>query len=104
MDLAQGHLAALEHLEASPGHVHVYNLGTGQAASVLEVVAAMRGATGHPLPYEVRDRRPGDVAELWANPAKARRELGWSATRTLADMCRDAWAWQSSHPQGYRGV
>ena len=104
MDLAHGHLAALEHLAASPGQAHTYNLGTGQAASVLEVIAAMQKATGHPLPHEVRDRRPGDVAELWANPEKARRELGWSATRTLADMCRDAWAWQSSHPQGYRGA
>ncbi|MCQ3812761.1 MAG: UDP-glucose 4-epimerase GalE [Acidimicrobiia bacterium] len=102
MDLAHGHLAALEHLERSPGQLHTYNLGTGRAASVLEVIAAMREATGHPLPYQVHDRRPGDVAELRAYPAKARQDLDWSATRTLADMCRDAWAWQSTHPRGFR--
>ena len=102
MDLAHGHLAALEHLGPSAGQAHTYNLGTGRGASVLEVIAAMREATGHPLPYEVCDRRAGDVPEIWADPAKALRELGWSATRTLAEMCRDAWAWQSTHPQGYR--
>lgn len=103
MDLADGHLAALEHQESSAGQLQVYNLGTGQGASVLEVIAAMREATGQSLPYEELDRRPGDVPELWADPSKARRELGWSAARTLADMCRDAWAWQSTHPHGYRG-
>ena len=102
MDLADGHLAALDHLESSAGQAHTYNLGTGQGASVLEVIAAMRKATGHPLPYEELDRRPGDVPELWADPGKALKELGWSANRTLAEMCRDAWAWQSAHPQGFR--
>lgn len=102
MDLADGHLAALEHLDSSAGQVQTYNLGTGRGLSVLEVISAMREATGHPLPYEECDRRPGDVPEIWADPGKARRELGWSATRTLADMCRDAWLWQSSHPQGLR--
>lgn len=99
MDLAEGHLAALE---SSTGQVHTYNLGTGRAASVREVIAAMREATGHPLPYEELDRRPGDVPELWADPAKARSELGWSASRTLPEMCRDAWAWQSTNPRGFR--
>ena len=102
MDLAGGHVAALEQLEASSGQAHTYNLGTGRGASVLEVVAAMREATRHPLPYEELDRRPGDVPELWADPGKALKELGWSAGRTLAEMCRDAWAWQSAHPQGFR--
>lgn len=101
MDLAEGHLAALENLESSAGQVHTYNLGTGRAASVREVIAAMREATSHPLPYEELDRRPGDVPELWADPSKARSELGWSATRTLAEMCRDCWVWQSKNPQGY---
>ena len=101
MDLAEGHLAALQALESSTGQVHTYNLGTGQGASVLEVIAAMREAAGHPLPYEELGRRPGDVPELWADPAKARSELGWSATRSLAEMCRDGWAWQSKNPQGY---
>ncbi|WP_419847049.1 UDP-glucose 4-epimerase GalE [Candidatus Poriferisocius sp.] len=102
MDLAEGHLVALENLESSAGQVHTYNLGTGRAASVREVIAAMREATGHSLPYEELERRAGDVPELWADPTKARSELGWSASRTLAEMCRDAWAWQSAHPQGYR--
>ncbi len=101
MDLADGHLAALGRLESSTGRTRAYNLGTGRAASVLEVIHAMQEATGRPLAHEERDRRPGDVPELWADPAKALRGLGWSATRTLADMCRDAWRWQSSHPQGY---
>ena len=101
MDLAEGHLAALQGLESSAGEVHTYNLGTGRAASVREVITAMRKATGHPLPYEELDRRPGDVPELWADPNKARSELGWSATRTLPEMCRDGWAWQSKNPQGY---
>ena len=101
MDLAEGHLVALESLVASPGQAQTYNLGTGRAVSVREVISAMRDATGHPLPYEELDRRPGDVPELWADPAKARRGLGWSATRTLAEMCRDAWSWQSTNPQGY---
>ena len=103
MDLAEGHLAALQALESSAGEVHTYNLGTGRAASVREVITAMRQATGHPLPCEELERRPGDVPELWADPSKARSELGWSASRTLAEMCRDGWAWQSTHPQGYRG-
>ena len=102
MDLAEGHLAALQNLESSAGQVHTYNLGTGRAASVREVIAAMREATDHPLPYEELDRRAGDVPELWADPSKARTELGWSASRTLAEMCRDGWAWQSTNPQGYR--
>ena len=102
MDLAEGHLSALEALASSAGGVSVYNLGTGRATSVREAVAAMREATGHPLPCRELKRRAGDVAELWADPGKALVELGWSAKRTLADMCRDAWTWQSSNPQGYR--
>ncbi|MDE0217165.1 MAG: UDP-glucose 4-epimerase GalE [bacterium] len=101
MDLAEGHLAALEALESSAGQVHICNLGTGRAASVREVIAAMREATGHLLPCEELERRPGDVPELWADPSRARSELGWSATRTLAEMCRDGWAWQSKNPQGF---
>ncbi len=102
MDLAEGHRAALEALVSSAGQVHTYNLGTGRASSVRQVVAALREATGHPLPCREFKRRAGDVAELWADPRKALLELGWSADRTLAEMCRDAWAWQSAHPQGYR--
>ncbi|WP_420637544.1 UDP-glucose 4-epimerase GalE [Candidatus Poriferisocius sp.] len=101
MDLADGHVAALERLDTSAGKAAIYNLGTGRGVSVLEMIAAMREATGHPVPYEEHDRRPGDVPRLWADPGRAHRELGWKATRTLADMCRDGWAWQSTHPQGY---
>ncbi len=102
MDLADGHLAALGNLESSAGQAMICNLGTGRAVSVLEVIEAMEKVSGHSLPHEVCDRRPGDVPELWADPAQAFRDLGWSANRTLADMCRDAWTWQSSHPWGYR--
>ena len=99
VDLALGHLAALRH------HVdgaREFNLGTGQGHSVLEVVQAVRRATGRELPYTIGPRRSGDVAECFANAARAHQELGWRATRTLDDMCRDAWNWQSKNPQGYR--
>jgi len=100
VDLALGHLAALDRLAANPGVV-TYNLGTGRGYSVLEVVAAFERATGRKIPYRFIERRPGDIATCYANPAKARAELGWEATRDLADMCVDAWRWQSNNPQGY---
>lgn len=100
VDLAQGHLAALDRLAAAPGVV-AYNLGTGRGHTVLEVVAAFSRASGRPIPYEIVARRPGDVAMSYADPSKARAELRWSATRTLDDMCADAWRWQSQNPQGY---
>ena len=99
MDLAEGHVAALERLE--PG-VSVYNLGSGTGSSVLEVVRAFEEASGRPVPYAVVPPRAGDVAEVVANPAKANAELGWRTTRSLADACRDSWAWQSANPDGYR--
>ncbi|WP_338883412.1 UDP-glucose 4-epimerase GalE [Aeromonas hydrophila] len=100
MDLAEGHVKALQHC-ASKGGVHVYNLGTGQGQSVLQMVAAFEAASGRPLPYRIEPRRPGDIAECWADPAKAERELGWRARRDLAAMCADSWRWQSANPQGY---
>lgn len=100
MDLAEGHVKALQHC-ASKGGVHVYNLGTGQGQSVLQMVAAFETASGRPLPYRIEPRRPGDIAECWADPAKAERELGWRARRDLAAMCADSWRWQSANPQGY---
>ncbi|MGL6529672.1 UDP-glucose 4-epimerase GalE [Aeromonas hydrophila] len=100
MDLAEGHVKALQHC-ASKGGVHVYNLGTGQGQSVLQMVAAFETASGRPLPYRIEPRRPGDIAECWADPAKAERELGWRAQRDLAAMCADSWRWQSANPQGY---
>lgn len=99
MDLAEGHVAALE--RASAG-VAVYNLGSGTGSSVLEVVRAFEQASGREIAYEVVEPRAGDVAELVADPAKAGAELEWQTTRTLADACRDAWAWQSANPAGYR--
>jgi UDP-glucose 4-epimerase len=99
-DLARGHLRALEKLKTKPGLV-TYNLGTGRGYSVLEAIAAFRRAAGTPIPYEIVGRRPGDVAVSYADPSLARRELGWQADKGLADMCADAWRWQSKNPAGY---
>lgn len=101
VDLAHGHLKALDALASAPGLL-VCNLGTGQGYSVLDVIKAFEAASGRPVPYEVVSRRPGDVAECYANPAHAERVLGWKATRGLEVMCRDAWRWQSRNPNGYR--
>lgn len=98
MDLAEGHVAALEHIEAG---VRAYNLGSGVGSSVLEVVRAFEEASGRPIPYAVAPARAGDVAEVVADPRRANDELGWRTTRTLAEACRDSWAWQSSNPNGY---
>ncbi|WP_336652225.1 MULTISPECIES: UDP-glucose 4-epimerase GalE [unclassified Leucobacter] len=98
MDLAEGHVAALEHLEAG---VEIYNLGSGIGSSVLEVVRAFEEASGQPVPYEVAPPRPGDVAEVVADPRRANDRLGWRTTRSLAEACRDTWAWQSANPGGY---
>ena len=101
MDLAQGHLRALEAMQTRRG-VHVWNLGTGQGYSVLEMVHAFEAASGKPVSYRVAPRRPGDIATCFADPAKAERELGWKALRDLNEMMRDAWRWQSMNPDGYR--
>jgi UDP-glucose 4-epimerase len=100
VDLALGHVKAVEKLAANPG-VDVYNLGTGRGYSVLEVVAAFEEVSGRPIPYEIVARRPGDVGTSYSDPGKALRELKWSAERNLADMCADAWRWQSQNPKGY---
>lgn len=100
VDLAIGHLKALEKLEEDPGLL-TYNLGTGEGYSVLEVVKAFEKATGQEIPYQITGRRAGDIAECYADPSKARRELGWQAERNLEDMCRDVWKWQSQNPDGY---
>ncbi|MGO3146394.1 MAG: UDP-glucose 4-epimerase GalE [Leucobacter sp.] len=99
MDLAAGHAAALERIV--PG-VATYNLGSGTGSSVLDVVKAFGEAAGREIPYAVVPPREGDVAETVANPAKANAELDWRTTRSLADACRDSWAWQSANPDGYR--
>jgi UDP-glucose 4-epimerase len=100
VDLAIGHLKALDKLATNPGLV-IYNLGTGRGYSVLEMAAAFEKACGKKIPYELVDRRPGDIAECYANPALANRELGWSADREIEEMCADSWRWQSGNPEGY---
>ncbi|MEN0104809.1 MAG: UDP-glucose 4-epimerase GalE [Pseudomonas sp.] len=99
-DLADGHLKALQAIAGSSG-VHIWNLGTGQGYSVLQMLQAFEQACGKPVPYQVVPRRPGDIAECWADPAKAATELGWKAERGLAEMMSDTWRWQSANPQGY---
>ena len=94
MDLAEGHVAALHHL--TPG-VHIYNLGTGRGTSVLQLVKAFEEANGIKIPYEIVGRRPGDIAECYADPSKAKRELGWVAKRGILQMCRDAWNFEKNY-------
>lgn len=100
LDLADGHLAALKHGHGRAG-MHVFNLGTGRGHSVLEMLQAFGRACGRELPYELAPRRPGDVANCWADPARAQQALGWRARRGLDEMCADTWRWQSMNPQGY---
>jgi UDP-glucose 4-epimerase len=101
VDLAEGHVAALNRLDEIQGAVAV-SLGTGIGYSVLDVVRAASTAIGRDIPYEIGPRRAGDVAQVWADPALARTLLRWSTTRSLADMCADHWRWQESNPFGYR--
>ena len=103
MDLAEAHKAAVEHhLQFKVPYSQTLNLGTGMGLSVLNVVKGFENTTGITIPYEIVGRRPGDVERLEACPKLAETVLGWKANRTLADMCRDGWAWQSANPQGYR--
>ncbi|WP_027962911.1 UDP-glucose 4-epimerase GalE [Halomonas halodenitrificans] len=99
VDLAVGHLKALKAVEA-PG-VSIYNLGTGQGVSVLEMVGSFTRVTGVEVPYRFGDRRPGDLPAFWADASKAAQELGWSAEKSLDEMMADTWRWQSANPQGY---
>ncbi|MDE2268188.1 MAG: UDP-glucose 4-epimerase GalE [Thiomonas sp.] len=100
MDLAEGHVAALRYLLGHEGMLTV-NLGTGQGYSVLQMVQAFGKSIGRDLPYEIVARRPGDIAECWADPAAAKALLGWSAKRGLDTICADAWRWQQGNPEGY---
>jgi UDP-glucose 4-epimerase len=103
VDLAQGHLCALGALnapQARPG-AHAYNLGTGQGYSVLQMVRAFEAASGRPVPFEFAPRRPGDIATCYADPSKAKAELGWQAQLGLDAMMRDAWRWVQQNPNGY---
>lgn len=94
VDVAEGHVAALENLSDRPG-IHVFNLGTGQGHSVLEVIKTYEEESGRPIPFDIVERRPGDVGANWADVDKAREHLGWASTRDLSDMCRDSWNWQA---------
>lgn len=100
MDLAKGHLAALQNMPKE-NTLATYNLGTGKGHSVLEVVRAFEKASGKKIPYKIDPRRPGDVAECYADVIKAERELSWKAERSLEDACRDTWRWQENNPDGY---
>lgn len=100
VDLAAGHVKAIEKLRQNPG-VEVYNLGTGNGYSVLQVVAAFEKACGHEIPYEIKPRREGDIATCYCDPQKAKEDLGWTAKYGIDEMCADAWRWQSTNPDGY---
>lgn len=100
VDLAVGHIKALQAMQQYPG-VAAYNLGTGRGYSVLEMVAAFERACGKPIAYRIVERRPGDVAMAFADPALAKERLGWTAERGIAEMCADVWRWQSANPRGY---
>ena len=100
VDLAKGHVAAVKYVENHKG-CEVFNLGTGTGYSVLDMVKAFNEANGLNLPYKIVDRRPGDIATCYADPAKSESVLGWKAEKNLTDMCRDSWNWQSKNPQGF---
>lgn len=102
VDLARGHLAALDHLDERPGAT-AWNLGTGNGSSVWQVLHAFERAVGEPIPYVVTGRRPGDAAVSYADPTKAEAELGWRAEKSLDEMCADHWRWQQQNPHGYAG-
>lgn len=101
VDLAEGHLKALQALERHPG-INTWNLGTGTGYSVLQIIRCFEDVTGITVPYRIAPRRPGDIAECWADASKAARDLGWQANRDLAQMMADTWRWQSANPEGYQ--
>lgn len=103
VDLAKGHVCAINKLMRNPGLV-IYNLGTGHGYSVLDVIHAFEKACGKELPYVIDPRRAGDIAECYADPAKAEKELGWKAQYGIEEMCADTWNWQSKNPDGYNTV
>jgi len=101
VDLAKGHIKALDKLKSNCGLV-TYNLGTGKGYSVLELIKAFSEASGKEIPFEITERRAGDVAICYADPSKANSELGWKAERDINDMCKDSWKWQTMNPMGYQ--
>ncbi|MEG9430350.1 MAG: GDP-mannose 4,6-dehydratase [Christensenellaceae bacterium] len=100
VDLAKGHVAAIDGVKASG--VYTYNLGTGIGYSVLDVIHAFEKACGHDIPYVIKPRRPGDIAACYADASKAKRELGWEAKLGIDEMCASSWNWQTKNPSGYR--
>lgn len=102
VDLAKGHVKAIEKLRDKEG-VNIYNLGTGNGYSVLDVVHAFEKACGREIKYQIKPRRPGDIDACYADPAKAEKELGWKAEFDINRMCEDSWRWQSANPNGYEG-
>lgn len=104
MDLAEGHLSAIQYMDkkSSGGGLYTFNLGTGNGSSVLDMVKAMEQACGHELKYKIVERRPGDIATCYADASLAEQEMGWKATRTLDEMCRDLWCWQQKNPNGFQ--
>jgi UDP-glucose 4-epimerase len=102
VDLALGHVKALKKMASSEPLVRIYNLGTGQGFSVLQMIEAFSKACGKTIPYSIKPRRPGDIAECYADAALAKKELGWEAERGIDEMCEDSWRWQSGNPNGYR--
>lgn len=102
VDLAIGHVKAVDKLAQSEPDVRIYNLGTGKGFSVLQMIEAFSKACGKQIPYVIKPRRPGDIAECYADAALAKKELGWEAERGIDEMCEDSWRWQSANPDGYR--
>ena len=102
VDLAIGHVKAVDKLAQSEPDVRIYNLGTGKGFSVLQMIEAYSKACGKQIPYVIKPRRPGDIAECYADAALAKKELGWEAERGIDEMCEDSWRWQSNNPNGYR--
>ena len=100
VDLAKGHVKALKKIEDKSG-LSIYNLGTGVGYSVLDIVKNFEKATGVKIPYQIKPRRPGDIAVCYADPARAEKELGWKAENGILEMCEDSWRWQSQNPNGY---
>ena len=100
VDLAKGHVAVIDHIDKEG--VSVYNLGTGHGYSVLEVIKAYEQAAGHPIPYAIKPRRPGDIAACYADASKAEKELGWKAELTIDDMAASSLNWQTKNPNGFR--
>ena len=100
VDLARGHLKAIEYAAEHKG-TEIFNLGTGTGYSVLDIVKAFIRVNDVDIPYDIKPRRPGDIAECYADPAKAKEGLGWTAEYGIDEMCRDSWNWQKNNPKGY---